>query len=165
MSPQAKIIPTAPVTMQRNRSSGGPDCAHGMPCTKTRTAGTIDRFTWFAHETAHIRRPVAFIGERSSWSGPQPDRCSYSHLAARVNTGTTIVTFLMVFLIQTPRPRYHDAAALAELIIAVRGAHNQVAAAEDLSDADLEALHAAYHKRATETLESLKRRRGTHASG
>src|SRR5690606_31418426 len=84
-----------------------------------------------------------------------------------INTGTTIVTFLMVFLIQNTQNRDTMTlqVKLAELIIAVRGAHNQVAAAEDMSDADLEALHSAYHKRATETLESLKRRRGTHASG
>ena len=67
-----------------------------------------------------------------------------------INTGTTIVTFLMVFLIQNTQNR--DTLALQikldELIIAMRGAHNNMAAAEDLSDEDLEALHEAYRKRA-----------------
>jgi low affinity Fe/Cu permease len=78
-----------------------------------------------------------------------------------INTGTTIITFLMVFLIQNTQNR--DTLALqiklAELIIAVHGAHNRGAAAEDMCDEDLEALHQAYRTRADETLESLEERR------
>ena len=59
-----------------------------------------------------------------------------------INTGTTIVTFLMVFLIQATQNR--DTAAiqlkLDELIIATRKARDLVAAAEDLSDEELKAL-------------------------
>jgi low affinity Fe/Cu permease len=59
-----------------------------------------------------------------------------------INTGTTIVTFLMVFLIQATQNR--DTAAiqlkLDELIIATKKARDRVAAAEDLSDEELEAL-------------------------
>src|SRR5690349_12671019 len=57
-----------------------------------------------------------------------------------INTSTTIVTFLMVFLIQHTQNR--DTLAiqlkLAELIIAVRNAENKVAVAEDLSEEELE---------------------------
>ena len=60
-----------------------------------------------------------------------------------INTSTTIVTFLMVFLIQHTQNR--DTLALqlklAELIIAMQGAKNKIATAEDLSEEDLERLH------------------------
>jgi low affinity Fe/Cu permease len=60
------------------------------------------------------------------------------------------VTFLMVFLIQNTQNR--DTMALqiklAEMIIAMRGTQNNMAMAEDLSDADLEALHEECRKRA-----------------
>ncbi len=59
-----------------------------------------------------------------------------------INTGTTIVTFLMVFLIQNTQNR--DAKAvhlkLDELICAVDGARNQMVDLEKLSDDDLEKL-------------------------
>jgi low affinity Fe/Cu permease len=148
------------------------DRAHGDAAhADARSQHHPDRFTWFAHETARLSgRPLAFIGATAIimvWAATGPLFHYSDTWQLVINTGTTIVTFLMVFLIQNTQNR--DTMTLqiklAELIIAVRGAHNQVAAAEDMSDADLEALHAAYHKRATETMESLKRRRGTHASG
>src|SRR5262249_28363904 len=56
-----------------------------------------------------------------------------------INTATTVVTFLMVFLIQNTQNR--DAKAmhlkLDELIRAIKGARNQLVDLEDLSDADL----------------------------
>ena len=63
-----------------------------------------------------------------------------------INTGTTIITFLMVFLIQ--RSQSKDALAiqlkLDELVAALAGASNRLVAAEDLSEADLEDLHRRY---------------------
>lgn len=60
-----------------------------------------------------------------------------------INTGTTIVTFLMVFLIQNTQNR--DALAvqvkLSELIIKMHGARNDFAQVEDLTDKELEELH------------------------
>jgi low affinity Fe/Cu permease len=59
-----------------------------------------------------------------------------------INTGTTIVTFLMVFLIQNTQNR--DAKAvhlkLDELIRAVKGARNQLVDLESMSDEDLKKL-------------------------
>ena len=78
-----------------------------------------------------------------------------------INTGTTIVTFLMVFLIQNTQNR--DAMAvqikLAELIIAVKGAQNRLANAEDLSEEDLEKLHDDYRQKAASANEVLATRR------
>ncbi|MDQ7827902.1 MAG: low affinity iron permease family protein [Armatimonadota bacterium] len=59
-----------------------------------------------------------------------------------VNTGTTIVTFLIVFLIQNTQNR--DARAihlkLDELIRAVRGARTRLVDLEDMTEAELDAL-------------------------
>ena len=59
-----------------------------------------------------------------------------------INTGTTIVTFLMVFLIQNTQNRDAKAAHLKldELIRAVKGARNNLVNLENLSDEDLKKL-------------------------
>jgi low affinity Fe/Cu permease len=78
-----------------------------------------------------------------------------------INTSTTIVTFLMVFLLQHSQNR--DTLALqvklADLIIAVKGADNKLATAEDLSEQELAELHASYARRAQQTLERLEAKR------
>jgi low affinity Fe/Cu permease len=65
-----------------------------------------------------------------------------------INTGTTIVTFLMVFLIQ--RAQNKDALAvhlkLNEIVAAVHGASNRLIDVEDLSEADLVRLHIFYRR-------------------
>jgi low affinity Fe/Cu permease len=69
-----------------------------------------------------------------------------------INTGTTIITFLMVFLIQNTQNR--DAKAmhlkLDELISAVKAAHNEMINIEDLSDKQLEEIAAYYRKKKEE---------------
>jgi low affinity Fe/Cu permease len=63
-----------------------------------------------------------------------------------INTGTTIVTFLMVFLIQ--RTQNKDGLAiqlkLNELVAAMQGASNRLIDVEDLSEPELKALRAHY---------------------
>ena len=63
-----------------------------------------------------------------------------------INTGTTIITFLMVFLIQ--RAQNKDSMAiqlkLNELVAAVEGASNRLIDVEDLSEEELVALHRFY---------------------
>lgn len=63
-----------------------------------------------------------------------------------INTGTTIVTFLMVFLIQNSQNRDAQAIQLKldELIRAVADASNQLIDVEDLSEDELENLKLAY---------------------
>ncbi len=65
-----------------------------------------------------------------------------------INTGTTIVTFLMVFLIQ--RTQNKDGMAiqlkLNELVAALEGASNRLIDIEDLSEAELRTLHRHYRR-------------------
>ncbi|MEA2328763.1 MAG: hypothetical protein QOE68_3722 [Thermoanaerobaculia bacterium] len=65
-----------------------------------------------------------------------------------INTGTTIVTFLMVFLIQ--RSQNKDALAvqlkLDEIVAALEGASNRLIAVEDLSEEELKVLRIHYQR-------------------
>jgi low affinity Fe/Cu permease len=65
-----------------------------------------------------------------------------------INTGTTIVTFLMVFLIQNTQNRDSIAVQLKldELIRAMEGAHNALLDLEELTENDLEAIRKNYRE-------------------
>ena len=75
-----------------------------------------------------------------------------------INTGTTIITFLMVFLIQNSQNR--DTLALHlkldELIRATQGAHNELLDIESLSDEDIRRIHERYENLAHKTQQDLK---------
>jgi low affinity Fe/Cu permease len=63
-----------------------------------------------------------------------------------INTGTTIITFLMVFLIQRTQNKESLALQLKinEIVAAQKGASNRLISVEDLSEAELQQLHARY---------------------
>ena len=65
-----------------------------------------------------------------------------------INTGTTIVTFLMVFLIQNSQNRESAAVQLKlnELVAAMQGASNRLIDVEDLNEEELRTLHQHYAK-------------------
>jgi low affinity Fe/Cu permease len=65
-----------------------------------------------------------------------------------INTGTTIVTFLMVFLIQRAQNKESRAIQLKlnELVAALEGASNRLVNVEDLTEEDLETLRNHYAK-------------------
>ena len=65
-----------------------------------------------------------------------------------INTGTTIVTFLMVFLIQATQNRDTEAMHLKldELIRATRGAHNRLMDLEEREEDELDELREQYEK-------------------
>lgn len=75
-----------------------------------------------------------------------------------INTGTTIVTFLMVFLIQNTQNR--DSAAiqlkLDEIIRSTKGAHNALLDLEKLSASDLEEIRSLYQKLAEKARRNKK---------
>jgi low affinity Fe/Cu permease len=76
-----------------------------------------------------------------------------------INTGTTIVTFLMVFLIQNTQNRDTEAiqVKLDELIRATKGAHNALLDLEELEEEHLDAFKAKYQKLAGAAREELAR--------
>jgi low affinity Fe/Cu permease len=75
-----------------------------------------------------------------------------------INTGTTIVTFLMVFLIQNTQNRDSEAVQLKldELIRAHKGAHNGLLDLEELTEEDLNRIKARYEALAQLSREELK---------
>ena len=127
--------------------------------------GKASWFTSFAQKTAHLAgKPITFLLAAATivvWAATGPLFGYSDTWQLVINTGTTIVTFLMVFLIQNSQNR--DALAfqvkLDELIIKLKGAGNEIAGAEDLCDEDLEALHETYRKRAAQAHDTLEKRR------
>ncbi len=75
-----------------------------------------------------------------------------------INTGTTVITFLMVFLIQNMQNRDTKALHLKldELIRATEGAHTTLLGLDELSDIELRDLHAKYKVLASEAQERVK---------
>jgi low affinity Fe/Cu permease len=119
----------------------------------------FDRFAAAAARQAG--RPVAFaiaLGAVIAWAllGPHEHYSDTWQLV--INTGTTVVTFLMVFLIQHTQNR--DAAAvrlkLDELIRAMKSADNLLLGAESMNESELERLHVAYENLARSAKERLE---------
>jgi low affinity Fe/Cu permease len=113
----------------------------------------LDRFfTWFASRISFISgQPGAFVlavGTIVVWGATGPLFGFSDTWQLVINTGTTIVTFLMVFLIQNSTNR--DAAAmqakLDELLRAVADARPQFIGIEHLSESQLEEIRAALEK-------------------
>ena len=75
-----------------------------------------------------------------------------------INTATTVITFLMVFLIQNTQNRDSEAVQvkLDELIRAVEGAHDALLDLEDLEDKELESIRARYGELAKKARAQLK---------
>ena len=113
----------------------------------------LDRFfTWFASKISFLSgQPAAFViavGTIIVWAVTGPVFQFSDTWQLVINTGTTIVTFLMVFLIQNSTNR--DAAAmqakLDELLRAVAKARPQFIGIEHLSEKQLEEIRAALEK-------------------
>jgi len=125
-----------------------------------------DWFDSFARKTSMFcGKPVVFLGAVLIvivWATTGPIFGYSDTWQLVINTGTTTVTFMMVFLIQNTQNRDSLAVQvkLAELIIAVEGAHNKLADCEELSEEELEKLHADYHKQASIAQQELESRRG-----
>jgi len=111
---------------------------------------TIAWYSRFAKEAAHFcGRPRVFVLAVLvvlAWilTGPMFNYSDTWQLV--INTGTTIVTFLMVFLIQNTQNRDTEAiqVKLDELIRSTKGAHNALLDLEELEEDTLEAFRRRY---------------------
>jgi len=111
-------------------------------------------------------KPVTFliaVGMVIIWAATGPFFHYSDTWQLVINTSTTIITFLMVFLIQNTQNRDTMALQLklSELIIAVEAAENRFAQAEDLSDEELQELHEELRQQTEETLGHINQRRAT----
>lgn len=120
------------------------------------------KFSGLAKTVAHLTgQPVSFLLAVlvvAVWvvTGPL---FSYSDTWQLViNTGTTIVTFLMVFLIQSTQNRDTMAMQLKldELIRAVDGAHTVLLDLEELEEKELQRIHAKYQSLAAAARQALR---------
>ena len=107
-------------------------------------------FTRFAKRTATLTgRPAAFLTAAiviAVWAITGPLFGFSDTWQLVINTGTTIVTFLMVFLIQSTQNRDAEAiqVKLDELIRAVGHARNELMDLEELEEEDLDELRTTY---------------------
>ena len=156
--------------MARKRSNGGDGAGPTERATSSSVGGSnhvshSEWFSRFAHETARLAgNPVAFIAAVVVvviWAATGPLFHYSDTWQLVINTSTTIITFLMVFVIQNTQNRDTMAlqVKLSELIIAVQGAKNRLATAEDLSEEELERLHKEYCGKADTARETLAQRR------
>lgn len=111
-------------------------------------------FTRLASRSAYLMgQPSAFIGATLAcvvWAVTGP-LFNYSDTWQLViNTATTVLTFLAVFLIQNSQNRDGAAiqAKLDEILIAVRKARSELVGIEHMTDAEIEALKAALEREA-----------------
>ena len=126
----------------------------------TRQRSWFTRFTkWTAHAAG---RPLAFIVAAAvivAWAvtGPVFDFSDTWQLV--INTGTTVVTFLMVFLIQATQNRDGEAiqVKLDEIIRAIGHAKNELLDLEELEEDDLDRIKQAYQQLAQKARGSGKR--------
>ena len=121
------------------------------------------RFTSFAQATSRATgRPLAFMLAAATifvWlvTGPLFQFSDSWQLV--INTGTTIVTFLMVFLIQNTQNRDSEALQikLDELIRVTEGAHNALLNLEDLEERELDRIRSTYSELARKAREDLRK--------
>ncbi|HEX3234127.1 MAG TPA: low affinity iron permease family protein [Gemmatimonadales bacterium] len=129
-----------------------------MRPTKSRS-----RFTLFAKTTARATgRPAAFILAVAvilAWLVTGPLFRFSDTWQLVINTGTTVVTFLMVFLIQNTQNRDAEAVQvkLDELLRATKGAHNALLDLEELEQIELDHIRAGYGRLAEDARADLRR--------
>jgi low affinity Fe/Cu permease len=120
-------------------------------------------FTRFAQWTAHATgRPAAFLGALAVvvlWGIVGPLFGFSDTWQLVINTGTTIVTFLMVFLIQNTQNRDSEAIQikLDELIRVTRGAHVSLLDLEELEDVELDRIRRQYEELAERARVALRK--------
>ena len=115
-----------------------------------------------------VGRPTAFIAPQAAlvvWALLGPLFGFSDTWQLIINTGTTIITFLMVFLIQNAQNRDAEAmhVKLDELIRSNKAAHNALLDLEDLEEDELDRIRADYERLAAQARGELKRRKPARA--
>jgi low affinity Fe/Cu permease len=119
-------------------------------------------FAHFANLTAEFSgHPIAFLIALSAiviWLATGPIFHYSDTWQLVINTATTIITFLMVFLIQNAQNRssYATQIKLDEIIRAIEGAHNALLDLEELTDEEIGHLRKRYAKLAMAAREELR---------
>jgi low affinity Fe/Cu permease len=111
---------------------------------------------WTAHHAGRASTFILAVAVVAAWAVTGPLFGFSDTWQLVINTGTTIVTFLMVFLIQNTQNRDTEALQLKldELIRASAGARNRLLELEDLDEEELDRLKAGYEKLAAERPEA-----------
>ena len=123
-----------------------------------------DMFARFSHLVAHLAgRPFTFtlaVALVAAWALTGPLFGFSETWQLVINTATTIITFLMVFVLQNSQNRDGEAvqAKLDELIFALKDADNHFVQAEKLSDQELHALREKLTKHMEAMSQELERR-------
>jgi low affinity Fe/Cu permease len=140
------VVATGAVAVSAERSSGVGAEGEG---SRRRGPGPFLRLSRFVSDM--LGRPLAFalaVGVVVAWAASGPLFHYNDSWQFTINTGTTIVTFLMLFLVQSTQNRQGEAIQikLDELIRAVEGAHNALVDLEDASEEEVRELHARYQR-------------------
>ncbi|MFD1255317.1 low affinity iron permease family protein [Mucilaginibacter terrae] len=117
--------------------------------SKSRNTGFFERFAnWATMATGSSGAFIIAAMVIVVWAASGPVFRYSETWQLVINTGTTIITFLMVFLIQKAQNKDSKAVHLKlnELIAAMEGASNRMVNIEDLSEQELEQIHKFYVK-------------------
>ena len=148
-------------------SDDGKPPAKPRSAPKDRKTDWSDAFAQVACVVAHwTGKPIAFLIAAALvivWAATGPLFGYSDTWQLVINTSTTIITFLMVFLIQNTQNRDTMAlqVKLSELILVIGDAENRFAGVEDLSEQELEKLHDELRARTDAALGALNTRRTT----
>ncbi len=114
---------------------------------------------WIARAAGHPRAFVIALLTIVIWGIVGPLYGFSDTWQLVINTSTTIVTFLMVFLIQNTQNRDNEATHLKldELIRSIEGAHNALLGVEELNEGDFDQMRTRYTALARNARESLQR--------
>jgi low affinity Fe/Cu permease len=166
------------------RATSPPDAAReraaavygGMPAPTPPARSSRNGQAWFSRfarwTSQHTGRPGTFVAAALvilGWAVTGPVFHYSDTWQLVINTGTTIVTFLMVFLIQNTQNRDSQAlhVKLDELIRAMKGASNRMIDLDHLTDEELERIRRHYAhlaRKSTRELRELKEDKQTVTS-
>jgi low affinity Fe/Cu permease len=153
------VVASSAVAVSAERGSG---VGAGATPREPRTAGPGPFLRLSRQVSDALGRPVAFavaLAVVILWAVSGPLFHFNDVWQLTINTGTTIITFLMLFLVQSTQNRQGEAIQikLDELIRATRRASNRLVDLEDASEDEVRELHARYQRLAEEAKAKLSR--------